>query len=173
MSQFPQHKFNSKVWRDGPGFRLVSFSLIKTTTYPDEEKAQYIGNRLRMLKEAVFDGQIRVPYFEYEVIDNEVTYQCEYIKGRQITKDYMRVLKRELLERENPWTFSDVAPANFVQDTYHEGIKNGTAPIYAIDLDSYGYYPSMKERIDIWNAKVERRGWHDLIINKANHPYYK
>ena len=164
MSQFPQHKFHTKIWRDGPGTRMTSFSLIKVITYTSHHEASVIGERLQMLKETVFENQIKIPYFEFEVSDNEVTYQCEYIKGRQLTKDYMHVLKRELLERENPWTFADVAPANFIQDTYHEGIKDGTAPIYAIDLDSYGYFPEREKRVRIWNEKMVRRGWSDLLI---------
>ena len=165
MSQFPQHKFHQKIWRDGPGSRMTSFSLIKVNTYPTDFEANDIGKRLQMLKEAVFDGQLKIPYFEFEVSDNEVTYQCEYIKGRQVTPDYMHVLKRELLERENPWTFADVAPANFVLDVYDDGIHEGKAPIYAIDLDSFDYYPEREERIRIWNEKMERRGWKDQIIN--------
>ena len=165
MSQFIQHKFHSRLWVDGQRSRIVSFSVIKNITYPSHFEAEEIGERLRMLKEAKFRGQIRIPYFEYEVSDNEVTYQCEYIKGRQVMRDYMPILKRELLERENPWTFADVAPANFIVDTYDEGIAKGTAPIYAIDLDSYGYFPTRDERVERWNDKMKRRGWKDQMIN--------
>ena len=166
MSQFPQHKFHQKSWADGQGSRLVSFSIIKTTTYLDEEHAQRVGERLERLQSENFDGQVRIPVFEYRVDGCDLTYQAEYIKGRQITKDYMHVLKRELLERESPWTIADVAPANFVLDVYDEGIRNGTAPIYAIDLDSYGYFPTREKRVQKWNEKMERRDWSDLLIDE-------
>ena len=144
---------------------MVSFSIIKHTTYEDAEHAQRVGERLERLQFENFDGQVKIPVFEYYVDGNEVVYQAEYIKGRQLAKDYMHVLKRELLERENPWTFADVAPANFVLDVYDDGIHEGKAPIYAIDLDSFDYYPEREERIKIWNEKMERRGWKDQIIN--------
>jgi len=164
MSQFPQHKFHQKICVDQKKTRMVSFSIIKHTTYEDAEHAQRVGERLERLQFENFDGQVKIPVFDFRVDGNEVVYQAEYIKGRQIKKDYMHVLKRELLERENPWTFTDVAPANFVMDTYHEGIRDGTAPIYAIDLDSYGYFPMRTTRIEKWNDKCERRGWYDLMI---------
>tara|TARA_B100000927_G_scaffold167044_1_gene134684 strand:- start:226 stop:780 length:555 start_codon:yes stop_codon:yes gene_type:complete len=164
MSQFPQHNFHQKVWADGAGSRLVSFSIIKTTTYEDEEHAVNTGDRLKRLKDDHFGDQIKIPYFEYEVNGIEVTYQAEYIKGRQLMKEYVPIVKKVLLERENPWTIIDVSPANFVVDTYHEGIGNGTAPVYVIDLDSYGYFPMRTTRVEKWNGKCERRGWYDLMI---------
>ena len=164
MSQFPQDKFHQNIWTDQKKTRMVSFSIIKHTTYEDAEQAVLVGERLERLQNENFDGQVRIPVFDFRVDGNEVVYQAEYIKGQQIKKDYMHVLKRELLERENPWTFVDVASANFIVDTYHEGIKNGTAPVYAIDLDSYRYFPSREDRVTWWNKKMEVRGWSDLLI---------
>jgi len=166
MSQFPQHKFHMNTWRDGPGTRMTSFSIIKYTTYLNDKIAKEVAEALERLQSDDFGDQIKIPYFEFQLDGCDLTYQAEYIKGRAIWKEYMPILKEGLLERENPWTIGDFAPYNFVVDTYHPGIHDGTAPIYPIDLDSYGYFPTREQRVQRWNEKMERRGWMDLLIDE-------
>ena len=164
MSQFPQHNFHNKIHVNGKRNRLTSFSLIKRVTYESSERADWAGAALTELKKSTFHESISIPYFEYEIDGCELVYQSEYIKGNYVTFWHMPILREAFLERENPWTFADVAPANFVLDVYDDGIHEGKAPIYAIDLDSFDYYPEREERIRIWNEKMVRRGWSDLLI---------
>ena len=165
MSQFPQHNFHNKIHVNGKRNRLTSFSLIKRVTYESSERADWAGVVLTELKKSTFHERIAIPYFEYEIDGCELVYQSEYIKGNYVTFWHMPVLREAFLERENPWTFIDVSPVNFIIDGY-----NWPHKIYPIDLDSYLYAPERERRVEAWNRIMMKQrswgehDWSDLLI---------
>ena len=168
MSQFPQHNFHNKIHVNGKRNRLTSFSLIKKITYENEERAEHARAGLEELKRSTFHERIVIPYFEYEIDGCELTYQAEYIKGNYVTFWDMPILREAFLERENPWTFVDISPVNYIVDSYHPGIHHDQAPIYPVDLDSYGYWPERRHRVETWNRIIQRQraDWSELLIDE-------
>ncbi len=128
----------------------VTFRFIKDFTFDGEAHRDIFVKKLERLKKDDF-GLIRIPKFTYELIGNlKLRQEVEYIKGFPIgssKQPYISVIFKEIVLRPDPWTFSDLNAMNFI-------VEKTTRRIYAIDFQSYCYWPHMESRLENWNK------WH-------------
>ena len=126
----------------------VVFRFIKDFTFDGEAHRDMFVEKLERLKKENF-GMINIPKFTYELIDDlKLRQEIEYIKGFPIgicKQPYMSVVFKEIILRANPWTFSDLNAMNFI-------VEKTTEKIYAVDLQSYCYWPDMLERLENWKS---------------------
>jgi len=101
-----------------------------------------VVHNLEHLKKAKFET-IKIPQFSYKVFDLTVIETCEFIKGCALACHSERedTLLRELVWREDDYTFSDYHHSNFI-------VNNND--LYAVDFSSYGYLPDQYLRNTLW-----------------------
>ena len=121
-------------------FRKTSFTIIKHTVYDDRDYAVRVASRLEKIKTDfktnTFFDRIKIPRFEFELKENTLIIQSEYIKGRPPVEKEFPYIYDNVVYRPHPWTFLDVNTSNFVVDDFHYKDKT-SSPIYVIDLDNY------------------------------------
>ena len=108
MNKLPRRNFNTNQRHFYNTERNIktSFSIVKHTVfnYLDQISGQptdwphnsiplQISERLEKLKTDKFSSRIRIPYFEYEIKDNAIIIQMEYIKGRPLVKKEISYMK--------------------------------------------------------------------------------
>ena len=92
-----------------------------------------------------FDGS-------YTVDGNDVTYDVQYIKGYGVgtlIPKFAQIIKEDVLNHPNPWTFTDFNTSNFI-------VEMRSSKIYTIDFQSYCYSPDKEKRKIIWDSNVEK-----------------
>ncbi len=133
--------------RINPSLELdISFQFTKTIDCITEENTAMMVDKLERLKKEKFE-RILIPQFEYEVEDNIIIQKVEYIKGRKMgmtVEKYRNWIYKDLVERDNDWTFCDYYYDNFI-------VLDGENKIYAVDFQSYDYMPSKDDRRKIWD----------------------
>ena len=122
----------------------VKFTITKDITCDSKKHVDLVVDNLEKLKKDKFE-RIKVPQFFYKVSGLTITETCEFIKGHFLTPKYEPIILKELVKRENDYTFGDYHYRNFIVR------KNN---IYSIDLSSYGYIPDRFTRNHSW---VNRR----------------
>ena len=113
--------------RGGADKTSSSFYIVKTTSFP-----QGIGEtveNLERLKTAKF-SQVKIPEFKFSTDGNKVQVVTQYIVGRFSDIREKDILYKEFVEREDPYTFTDMKALNFI-------VCKEDNEIYAIDLTSY------------------------------------
>ena len=129
----------------------ASFRLSKTIHCKKEEYRDHMVEKLERLKNEDFN-RVLVPEFTYTVDGNDVTYDVQYVKGYGVgtlIPEYAQIIKEDVLDRPNPWTFTDYNSSNFI-------IELHTNKIFTIDFQSYCYCPNTEERESIWEKYITR-----------------
>jgi len=132
----PRSWFTKKENRFSTHGRNTSFSIIKHTTYMRHSMALDVATRLEKLKNDKFSGRIKIPYFEFELKENTVITQSEYIKGRPPVDKELPHIYEHVACRPHSWSIIDCNTSNFVVDDFHYRNEISSA-IYIVDLDSY------------------------------------
>ena len=143
----------------------TTFKITKSITYSTVEEAVFKAARLEHLKKHGLGDKILIPYFEYELDRNRLTYISDYIKGVHLDIHHMPLLRRELVDRKSDWTCIDYAHTNFIRKYKEPSVfeckyEKG---IYLVDLSCYGKY-SKKDRYREWNKKMNNRNWKVHLI---------
>jgi len=129
----------------------ASFRLSKTIHCKKEEYRDHMIEKLERLKKEDFN-RVLVPEFTYTVDGNDVTYDVEYIKGYGIgtlIPRFAQIIREDVLNRPNPWTFTDFNTVNFIVEMH-------TNKIFTVDFQSYCYCPNTEERERIWEKHITR-----------------
>jgi len=128
----------------------ISFQFTKVIDCKTDEYAEMMVEKLDRLKGEKFD-KILIPKFEYSLNGTVLTQKVEYIKGRKCgmtVKKYRDKIYKDLIERDNDWTFCDYNFDNFI-------VIEKEDKIYAIDFQSYNYMPSKDKRLELWREDLE------------------
>ena len=96
----------------------VGFRFQKKLIFDkDNFDAEVWTERLERVKSQAFN-RIKIPEFTYEIIDNEILFEIEFIKGRQLGAttfvNWKDVIKEDLIDIEDDWGFGDLKPENFI-----------------------------------------------------------
>tara|TARA_B100001057_G_scaffold220347_1_gene220769 strand:+ start:560 stop:1063 length:504 start_codon:yes stop_codon:yes gene_type:complete len=129
------------------GFRFQKKLIFDKDTFDPEIWVE----RLERIKSQDFN-RIKIPEFTYEIIDNEILFEIEFIKGRQLGAttfvNWKDVIKEDLVDGEDHWGFSDLKPENFV-------IEKNTDTLYLVDFDTYNPR-DRKSKLLEWNKYLKK-----------------
>ena len=129
----------------------VSFRLSKTIHCETEEYRDHMIEKLERLQNEDFN-RVLIPEFTFTVDGNDVTYDSEFIKGYgvgTVVPQFAEIIKEDVVNRTNPWTFTDYNTVNFI-------VEMKTNKIFTIDFQSYSYCPDMEKRERMWDETVRR-----------------
>lgn len=135
--------------------RRTNFTLTKCIEYLDddiEEKLVFRTECLDRLKKDSFN-RVRVPNFEYEVLNGKLYITSEYIKGKYLNKSKIPIIEEDVIYRKNSWSFADYNYRNYIQEERTENI-------YMVDFDTYRQI-SIEDRKILW--KKQRLDWKSYI----------
>ena len=123
--------------------RIVSFTIRKEIECRTSSIAKDQFNSLAELQEKKDTfGEICIPNFRYGKNDNFVWYESDYIKGRIIKPEDMKIVWKECVLREDSFTLSNYDRTNY--------IKCGeSSKIYFIDLNDCRHM-TIEERMASW-----------------------
>ena len=128
------------------GFRFQKKLVFNKDTFDAEVWIE----RLERVKSQDFN-RIKIPEFTYEIIDNEILFEIEFIKGRQLGattfENWKDVIKEDLVNREDHWGFGDLKPENFI-------VEKNTDQLYFVDFESY-YPMNLEDRIREWEKYLK------------------
>lgn len=129
------------------GFRFQKKLIFDKENFDTERWVE----RLERIKSQDFN-RIKIPEFTYEIIDNEILFEIEFIKGRQLGAttfvNWKDVIKEDLVDKEDHWGFGDLKPENFV-------IEKNTDTLYLVDFDTYD--PRGREnKLLEWNKYLKK-----------------
>mgnify|MGYP003129057389 CR=1 FL=1 len=102
----------------------ADFTIIKNIHFTDEELQDTYIKNLNHLKGDTFN-QIKIPEF-----------------------DYRKIIYKDLVHREDHWTFTDYHFSNFISEINSEDI-------FAVDLQSYNYCPYKPLREERWQYHAD------------------
>lgn len=127
--------------------------------------------RLERIKSQDFN-RIKIPEFTYEIIDNEILFEIEFIKGRQLGAttfmNWRDVIKEDLVDREDPWGFGDLKPENFV-------IERKTDSLYLVDFETYDPR-DRKSKLLEWNKYLKKSSDEikssDIVVNTKTNEFW-
>lgn len=130
----------------------IEFILLKRVNCNNNKLKEIYINKLNRLKEENFN-RIKIPNFTYSVDNNIVSCSIDFIKGLYVSTSEQRTLiYQDVVCRDSDWTFSDYRDANFI-------IQEGTGDIFAIDFQSYRFYPQKEKRKVSWFNHIESLHW--------------
>ena len=130
----------------------IEFILLKRVNCKNNKLKEIYINKLNRLKEENFN-RIKIPNFTYSVDNNIVSCSIDFIKGLYVSTSEQRTLiYQDVVCRDSDWTFSDYRDANFI-------IQEGTGDIFAIDFQSYLFYPQKEIRKVSWFNHIESLHW--------------
>lgn len=129
------------------GFRFQKKLIFDKENFDTERWVE----RLERIKSQDFN-RIKIPEFTYEIVDNEILFEIEFIKGRQLGAttfvNWKDVIKEDLVDKEDHWGFGDLKPENFV-------IEKNTDTLYLVDFDTYD--PRGREnKLLEWNKYLKK-----------------
>ena len=104
------------------------------------------------LKQSGFN-RVRIPRFEYEILNNRLYITSDYIKGKYLNKSKIPIIEEDVIYRKNSWSFADFNYRNYIQE-------ERTDNIYMIDFDTYRQI-SMEDRKILWEK--QRLDWKSYI----------
>ena len=112
----------------------------------------FVENLTRLQSEDF--NRVKVPLFDFEIKDNILTIEVEYIKGYAIgtCSTFRKTILEDVVQRDSEWTFDDYMFHNFV-------IPTSLDSVYAVDLLSYRHFPDMNVRHSRW---FQQRNPHTL-----------
>ena len=117
-----------------------------------EEKLVFRTECLDRLKKDSFN-RVRVPNFEYEVLNGKLYITSEYIKGKYLNKSKIPIIEEDVIYRKNSWSFADYNYRNYIQEERTENI-------YMVDFDTYRQI-SIEDRKKLWEK--QRLDWKSYI----------
>ena len=130
----------------------IEFILLKRVNCNNNKLKEIYINKLNRLKEENFN-RIKIPNFTYSVDNNIVSCSIDFIKGLYVSTSEQRTLiYQDVVCRDSDWTFSDYRDANFI-------IQEGAGDIFAIDFQSYRFYPQKEKRKVSWFNHIESLHW--------------
>ncbi len=128
------------------GFVLRKELVFNEKTY---NKEHWIV-RLNRLQRENFN-RIKIPKFTYEMVDNRILFEIEFIKGRQLGattfRNWQHIIKEDMVDIKGDWGFSDLKPENFI-------IEKRSDTLYYVDFECY-YLMSEEERQSQWQKYVK------------------
>ena len=160
------------MYRSGVTEKLIDvkidFKLSKTIWFKNNDDRDHNISLLKKLKEDSF-GPILIPDFSFSEGNCVIEMDVEFIRGFTIgtlIPKYREVVKKELVDRNSDWTFGDYHTPNFI-------VEDGTEKIYAVDLQSYGYFPDRNHRNYLWNNAIAScdRFLENLLFENINDRY--
>ena len=119
--------------------------IVKKIKYDDHNVVKSIEKNLSQLSKDKDTFQfIKIPDFSYEIENDIVTVEHEFIRGvtigtlikighREEIHNYGKQIYKDLVLRENKWTFLDYTFDNFI-------VCDLTKELYIIDLEFYKAY---------------------------------
>ena len=130
----------------------VGFRFQKKLIFDKERfDAEAWIERLERIKSQDFN-RIKIPEFTYEIINSEILFEIEFIKGRQLGAttfvNWKDVIKEDLIDRDDNWGFGDLKPENFV-------IEKNTDTLYLVDFDTYDPR-DRKNKLLEWNKQLKK-----------------
>mgnify|MGYP003112895162 FL=1 len=133
------------------------------------EHPEMLAERLTRLQSEDFN-RVKVPLFDFEIKDNLLTIEVEYIKGCAIgtLSTFRKVILEDVVQRDSEWTFDDYHFSNFVIPTTEDCV-------YAVDLLSYRHYPDKVARHSAWTLhrnpnSLQRLLHHELFFGNQPVP---
>lgn len=114
---------------------IHEFSITKIFKFDDEPwKLEYHAHLFSLLQEDDDFGDIKIPKFEFKVLDKQLIVNSEYIKGRQWQDgdlwDNADLIANNLVLKEGNYSMNDYTPWNFVTEV-------DTNDIYYVDCEGY------------------------------------
>ena len=136
------------------------YSIIKNYYFKNNDDLLCVKDKLIRLKKENFN-RIHIPEFEYKIKNNAIVIESEFIKSTNELAlfSYKNEIVEDIVLRKSDWTFLDFHFSNFIA---HEITKN----VYAIDLLSYTYCPSIDIRKQHWNF------WQNVVKKEINQLCY-
>jgi len=124
--------------------RIVSFTIRKEIECRTSSIAENQFNSLAELQEKKDTfGEICIPNFKYGKNDNFVWYESDYIKGRIIKREDMKLIVwKECILREDSFTLSNYDRTNYIR-------CGESSKIYFIDLNDCRHM-TIEERMTSW-----------------------
>jgi|SaaInlStandDraft_1057018.scaffolds.fasta_scaffold156197_1 hypothetical protein len=130
----------------------TSFDFSKVVHCKDSTSLNHVKEKLDRLADENFN-RVRIPEYSYEVLDSKtISYNVRFIKGVGIgtlVPHLQKIVREDVLERDEDWTFSDFHTGNFL-------MEYETGNIYAVDFLSYCYAPDKKWRKEKWDLSICR-----------------
>lgn len=114
------------IYTDNHSTRITELTITKTILVANTGP---LVDNLKQLSSEDF-GVVKIPKFDFSYTDTELTIESEYIKGIYPQIYHMDIIKKQLVDRESEWSFSDYTYTNFK-------IHRFTEDIYAVDLDDF------------------------------------
>ena len=151
--------------RRPPGY----LRIVKEVKYGhnDRIKLEKIEKGLSQLSKDKDTFQfIKIPDFSYEIENNIVTVEHEFIRGETLTallqfghyddvKRYGKLIYKDFVLRENKRTFADYSLHNYVECEF-------TKELYIIDLEHYRHHELDKRKkrfFEIYGAFAPNYDW--------------
>ena len=136
--------------RSGKFVLASSFSLKKEMIFnEDNYDKEHWRIKLDRLQREDFN-RIKIPRFNYEMVDNKILFEIEFIKGRQLGattfRNWQQVIKEDMVDIKSDWGFADLKPENFI-------IEKKSDTLYYVDFECY-YPMSEKEKQSQWNKYI-------------------
>ena len=158
--------------RSGKFVLASSFSLRKEMIFNEETyDKEHWRIRLDRLQREDFN-RIKIPRFNYEMVDNRILFEIEFIKGRQLGAttfmDWRDVIKEDLVDREDDWGFGDLKPENFI-------IEKNTNNLYLVDFETYD--PRDRQyKLSEWNKYLKISSDEikssDIVVNAKTNEFW-
>ena len=135
--------------------RRTTFTLTKMIEYPQEDIQEKLSLKVEWLDRLQKDSfnRVRIPRFEYEILNNRLYITSDYIKGKYLNKSKIPIIEEDVIYRKNSWSFADFNYRNYIQEEH-------TDNIYMIDFDTYRQI-SMEDRKNLWEK--QRLDWKSYI----------
>lgn len=149
------------------GFRFQKKLVFDKDTFDAEVWIE----RLERVKSQDFN-RIKIPEFTYEIIDNEILFEIEFIKGRQLGAttfmNWRDVIKEDLVDKEDDWGFGDLKPENFI-------IEKSTDTLYLVDFDTYNPRDHKNKLLE-WNKYLKKSSDEikssDIVVNTKTNEFW-
>ena len=129
MTKFYKKPNPGTNWPIEVGFTFQKELIFDSREYDNTEWKE----RLDRLQSQKFN-RIKIPHFTYEMIDNKIFFDVEFIKGRQLgIIDWLywsNIIREDLVECNSDWGFVDILADNFV-------IERSTNTLFLVDFYDY------------------------------------
>lgn len=145
----------------------VGFSFKKELIFdPNGYNSIEWQEKLDRLQSQNFN-RIKIPNFTYEMVDNKIFFDIEFIKGIQLSIlewfYWCHIIKEDLVETNDDWGFLDFKPENFI-------IEENTETLFLVDFDDYRFV-SRKNKIESFETiqkynEIEVKGLIKHLKNK-------
>lgn len=125
---------------------IKKFTLTKVIEYQTVDCAKIVFDNLSRLKSENFN-RVLIPDYQYSIEDNIITIISDYVKGFYCSKP--NIVIEDIVNHKSDYTFDDYHRQNYI-------VCDNTNKIYMVDLESYCYFPSVEERMLMFNEQWEK-----------------